>query len=152
MIVMCPQLPPEWRWDTPGAAQAVNGLVEQLCRRYSRIDPKRIYLTGLSMGGKGTWLTAENSPQTYAAVVPISAVDVRPDQAPQWLRDLPNLHIVCGSEDAGFTAGSHRMYEAMKPVLGDRVQLTVYPHEGHGVWDHLYASQGFYEELMKFSR
>jgi predicted esterase len=152
MIEMCPQLPPDWRWDTPGAAQAVNGLVEQLCERYPRIDRKRIYLTGLSMGGKGTWLTLENSPQTYAAVVPISAVDVRPDLAPEELKNLPYLHIACGSEDGGFTAGSHRMYEALKPALGDRVQLTVFEHEGHGVWNHFYADQSFYEGLMKFSR
>ena len=152
MIVLCPQLPPDWRWDTPGAAQVVNGLVHQLCQRNPRIDPKRIYITGLSMGGRGTWLTAEDSPQTYAAVVPISAVDVRPDLAPELFKDLPELHIVCGSEDGGFTAGSHRMFEALQPALGDRVQLTVFPHEGHSVWDHLYGTQSFYEELMKFSR
>jgi predicted esterase len=152
MIVLCPQLPPEWRWDTPGAAQAVNGLVEQLCQRYPRIDRRRIYLTGLSMGGKGTWLTLENAPQLYAAAVPISAVDVRPDQAPQSLKNLPGLHIVCGSEDGGFTAGSHRMYEALKSALGDRLQFTVFEHEGHSVWDHMYADRAFYEQLLKYSR
>jgi pimeloyl-ACP methyl ester carboxylesterase len=152
MIILAPQLPPDYRWDTPGAAQAVNALVHQLCLRYSWIDRKRIYLTGLSMGGKGTWLTLENSPDTYAAAVPISAVDVRPDQAPQTLKDLPELHIACGSEDGGFTAGSHRMYEALKPVLGDRVQFTQFDHEGHSIWDHFYASQAFYEHLLKFSR
>ncbi len=152
MLVLCPQLPPDWRWDTPGAAQAVNALVHQLCLRYPRIDQKRIYLTGLSMGGKGTWLTLENSPQTYAAVVPISAVDVRPDQAPQLLQNLPHLHLACGSEDGGFTAGSHRMFDALKPTLGDRVELTVFPKEGHGVWDHFYPNRSFYEELLKYSR
>jgi predicted peptidase len=152
MIVLAPQLPPDWRWDTPGAAQSVNALVHELCKRYSWIDRKRIYLTGLSMGGKGTWLTLENSPDTYAAAVPISAVDVRPDQAPQTLKDIPELHIACGSEDGGFTAGSHRMYDALKPVLGDRLQFTVFDHEGHGVWDHFYASKAFYEHLLKFNR
>jgi hypothetical protein len=85
-------------------------------------------------------------------VMPISAVDVRPDDAPQMLKDLPDLHIVCGGQDGGFTAGSHRMYESLKPTLGDRVQLTVFPNEGHSVWDHFYAYQSFYEELMKYSR
>jgi hypothetical protein len=152
MIILAPQLPPDWRWDTPGAAQSVNALVHELCQRYSWIDRKRIYLTGLSMGGKGTWLTLENSPETYAAAVPISAVDVRPDQAPQTLKDLPELYIACGSEDGGFTAGSHRMFQALKPVLGDRLQFTVFNHEGHGVWDHFYASKAFYEHLLKFNR
>jgi hypothetical protein len=152
MVVMVPQLPPDWRWDTPGAARSVNLLVEQLCKRYPRIDRSRIYLTGISMGGKGTWLTLEDSPQTYAAVAPISAVDVRPDQAPQMLKDLRNLHIICGGDDNGFTAGSKRMYEALKPSMGDKVQLTVWPHEGHNVWDHYYPTREFYEGLLKFSR
>ncbi len=152
MIVLCPQLPPDWRWDTPGAAAVINRLVEQLCRQNPRIDRHRIYLTGLSMGGKGTWLTVENSPQTYAAVAPFSAVDVRPDIAPELLKNLGNLHIVCGGDDGGFTAGSKRMYAALKPVLGDRVQLTVFEHEGHNVWDHYYSTRGFYEELLRFSK
>jgi hypothetical protein len=152
MIVLCPQLPPDWRWDTPGAAQSVNALVEQLCQRYPRIDRRRIYITGLSMGGKGTWLTLENSPQTYAAAMPISAVDVRPDLVPQLLKNIGNLHLACGSEDGGFAAGSHRMYEALKPTLGDRVQLTVFEHEGHGVWGHYYPDKSFYEELLRFSK
>ena len=151
MIVVAPELPPNWRWDTPGAGAVVNGLVEQLCQRYPRIDRSRIYLTGLSMGGKGTWLTLENSPQIYAAVAPISAVDVRPDAAPGMLKNLGNLHIICGSEDGGFTAGSKHMYEVLKPTLGDRVQLTVWEHEGHNVWDHYYSKRSFYEELLKFS-
>ncbi len=152
MIVVAPELPPNWRWDTPGAAAVVNGMVQLLCQRYPRIDRSRIYLTGLSMGGKGTWLTLENSPQTYAAVAPISAVDVRPDAAPQMLKNLRNLHIICGSEDGGFTAGSKHMYEVLKPALGDRVQLTVWEHEGHNVWDHYYSNRTFYEELLRFSQ
>jgi predicted esterase len=152
MVVMVPQLPPEWRWDTPGAAQSVNALVEKLCQRFPRIDRNRIYLTGLSMGGKGTWLTLEASPQIYAAAAPFSAVDVRPDLAPQLLKNIRYLHIVCGGNDNGFTTGSHRMYEALKPTLGDRVQFTEYPGEGHNVWDHYYPFQSFYETLLKFSK
>lgn len=151
MLVLTPQLPPDWRWDTPGAAQAVNALVQRLCERDSRIDRRRIYLTGYSMGGKGTWLTLENSPQTYAAAIPISAVDVRPDAAGDLLKDLPGLHIACGSEDGGFTAGSHRMFDALKPVLGDRLQFTVFQHEGHGVWDHFYTNKSFYQDLLNYS-
>jgi predicted peptidase len=152
MMVLSPQLPPDWRWDTPGAAPAVNALVEQLCQSNPRIDRHRIYLTGYSMGGKGTWMVLENSPQTYAAAVPISAVDVRPSEAPDMLKDLPELHIACGGEDGGFTAGSHRMFDALKPVLGDRLQFTVFEHEGHSVWDHFYSTQSFYEELLKYSK
>jgi predicted esterase len=152
MMLLSPQLPPGWRWDTPGAAPAVNALVARLCEINPRIDRHRIYLTGYSMGGKGTWMVLENSPATYAAAVPISAVDVCASEAPQLLKDLPELHIACGSEDGGFTAGSHRMADALKPVLGDRLQFTIFDHEGHGVWDHFYGTPDFYAELMKYSK
>lgn len=152
MFCMFPQLPPGWRWDTPGAGRIVNEITLALMARYPQIDRTRLYLTGNSMGGKGTWITAEDAPQLYAAVVPISAVDVRPEEAKTLLADLPYLHLSCGSEDGGFTAGTHRMYESLKPVLGDRVSLEVFEHEGHGVWDHYYSKQEFYQGLLKYHR
>jgi predicted peptidase len=152
MFCMFPQLPPGWRWDTPGAGRIVNDLTRALCDRYPQIDRTRLYLTGNSMGGKGTWITAEDAPELYAAVVPISAVDVRPEQARTLLADLPYLHLACGSDDGGFTAGTHRMYDALKPVLGDRISLDVFNHEGHGVWEHFYSKPDFYTALLKYHR
>jgi hypothetical protein len=152
MFCLFPQLPPGWRWDTPGAGRIVNDLTRALCERYPQIDRTRLYLTGNSMGGKGTWITAEDAPEMYAAVVPISAVDVRPEQAKKLLADLPYLHLACGSEDGGFTAGTHRMYDSLKPVLGDRISLDVFPKEGHGVWEHFYSKPDFYTALLKYHR
>jgi predicted esterase len=152
MIGLFPQLPPDWRWDSPGAAQAVNALVRQLCLKYPRIDQKRIYLTGLSMGGKGSWLTALDSPQLYAAVTTFSAVAVRPQQAKNRLLSIKNIHIICGADDGDFAAGSRQMYDALKTTFGDRVQFTAVEHEGHGVWGRYYPNQSFYEELLKYSR
>jgi hypothetical protein len=152
MFCMFPQLPPDWRWDTPGAGRIVNELTLALIGRYPQIDRTRLYLTGNSMGGKGTWIVAEDDPALYAAVVPISAVDVRPEEARTILADLPYLHLSCGSDDGGFTAGTHRMYESLKPVLGDRISLQVFEHEGHGVWEHDYSRIEFYQNLLKYHR
>ena len=51
MVGLFPQLPDGWRWDTPGAGEMVGELVEQICRKYPRVDRDRVYLSGLSMGG-----------------------------------------------------------------------------------------------------
>ena len=152
MLVLVPQLPVDWRWDSPGAAAMVNGLVRQVCDRYPRIDRRRVYLTGLSMGGKGAWLTALDSPELYAAVATFSAVAVRPKAAGKRLASIPHLHITCGGDDGDFAAGSAAMYAALRPALGTRVDLTTVPNEGHGVWHRYYADPAFYRDLMKYSR
>jgi predicted peptidase len=152
MIALLPQLPPDWRWDSPGAPQAVNALIRQLCVKYPRIDRKRIYLTGLSMGGKGSWLTALDSPDTFAAITTFSAVAVRPEAAKVKLANVKNIHIICGGDDGDFAAGSKQMFEVLRTTLGDRVQLTTVPNEGHGVWGRYYPNHEVYEELMQFSK
>ena len=152
MGVLTPQLPPGWRWDRPGAAPAVNALVEQVCQKYPAFDRHRVYLTGLSMGGKGTWLTALDDPDRYAAVATVSAVSVRPEVAKVKLAALPRLRMICGGDDGDFAAGTQLMFKELKPILGDRIRLTVCPHEGHGVWYHWYQDRTFYEDLMGASR
>ncbi len=152
MIGLFPQLPPDWRWDRPGAPAAVNALIRQLLIKYPRIDKDRIYLTGLSMGGKGTWLTALDSPDLYAAITTISAVAVRPEQAKTRLQPIKDIRIICGADDGDFAQGSHQMYETLRPIFGDRVQFTAVPNEGHGVWGRYYPTHEFYEELLKYSK
>jgi predicted esterase len=152
MIGLFPQLPPDWRWDSPGAPQAVNALVKQLCIKYPRIDRNRIYLTGLSMGGKGSWLTALDSPETYAAMTTFSAVAVRPQQAKIKLASIKNIHIICGGDDGDFAAGSKAMFDVLHTTLGNRVELTTVPNEGHGVWGRYYPNREIYEELMRYSK
>ncbi len=152
MLGLFPQLPDGWRWDTPGAAAAANALARAVCQRYPRVDRRRVYLTGLSMGGKGTWLAAMDAPAQYAAVVPFSAVAVRPRRAGARLAGVPHVHIVCGGDDGAFADGSRAMYAALRPALGDRVSLTVVPDEGHAVWARYYPDPAFYRELMACSR
>ena len=152
MIGLFPQLPVGLRWDSPGAAGMVNGLVRQLCQRYPRINRRRVYLTGLSMGGKGSWLTALDAPELYAAVSTMSAVAVRPAVAGKRLATIPHVQITCGGDDGDFAAGSQMMYDALRPTLGTRVQLTVVPHEGHGVWGRFYPDPAFYRGLANYSR
>jgi predicted esterase len=152
MIGLFPQLPDGWRWDSPGAAQIVNAIVRRVRDRYPRADRRRTYITGLSMGGKGTWLTALDDPTLYANITTFSAVAVHPTTAGARLAGVPHLHIICGGDDGDFAAGSQAMYAAIKPALGDRVELTVVPHEGHGVWGRYYPDPAFYKDLMAYHR
>lgn len=147
MAMLVPQLPPDWRWDSPGAAEMTSGLIEEVIKQYPRFDRKRIYLSGLSMGGRGTWLVAYEAPDRYAAIIPISSVAVRPEAAPRRL-SKPYTWIICGEHDHLFTQGSHQMYASMAPTGGDNVKLTVVPNGDHSCWRYFYPDRAFYEELL----
>ena len=151
MAMLIPQLPQNWRWDTPGAAEMTTGLIEEVCKQYPRFDRERVYLSGLSMGGKGVWLLAYESPGRYAAIIPISAVAVRPNDA---LRRLskPYAWVICGERDNLFTLGSNEMYAALSAKSQGNVKLTVVPNAGHSCWDQFYPSRAFYEEVMTHRR
>ena len=151
MAMLVPQLPNNWRWDTPGAAEMTTGLIEEVCKQYPRFDRDQVYLSGLSMGGKGVWLLAYESPSRYAAIIPISAVAVRPNEASRRL-SKPYTWIICGERDHLFTLGSKEMYAAMSSPGRGQVKLTVVPNAEHGCWDQFYPSRAFYEEVMTHRR
>jgi poly(3-hydroxybutyrate) depolymerase len=65
-IVVSPQVPNKNIWNAHG----VKALIDDLAKKH-RVDTSRIYLTGISMGGFGTWDTALAYPDTFAAIVPI---------------------------------------------------------------------------------
>lgn len=148
-VGLFPQPPDGYRWDTPGMAEAVVGMVDGIVAKY-RVDPNRVYITGLSMGGKGTWLVAEAAPDRFAAVAPICAVSVKPQYAASVLKYTPTW-IICGSDDGGFTEGSKEMYSILK-AAGAPTQITVFPNEGHGVWGRFYPDPRFYQWLLKHTR
>ena len=73
MIVISPQCPPRGqRWDRDNMDQYLNALLDEVLPRLN-VDLDRVYATGLSMGGLGTWCVARDRPDRYAAIMPISS-------------------------------------------------------------------------------
>ena len=144
-IILSPQCPVGQRWDSPGMAQAVVALIQEVETRW-RVDHDRVYLTGLSMGGQGTWLVALTAPELFAAIAPISAAAVEPEVAVQRLKGMA-IWIITGAEDGFFADGSRRMVKALT-AAGIDATLTEIPGEGHFVWGHYYPKPGFYDWLL----
>lgn len=151
-IVASPQCPPGERWDTV----ALDAMLSDLLQSHA-VDPKRVYLTGLSMGGFGTWAWASASPDRFAAIVPICGGG---DPIPVWLsagpaRDaLARLPIWAfhGAKDTVVTlAESERMIEAYRRI-GNQPKLTVYPEAGHDSWTETYDNPALYEWLLSHQR
>ncbi len=126
---------------------AVAALTQQVAQQY-KIDRRRIYLTGLSMGGFGTWDTVAKHPDLYAAIAPICGggnpenVAVH-KQVPTW--------VFHGARDNTVPLErSQEMVDALKVVGGD-VRFTVYPEAGHDSWTEAYNDPQLYEWFLSHS-
>jgi dienelactone hydrolase len=148
-IGLSPQCPPGRRWDSPNQIAAVAELVKEVTQKL-RVDSDRVYATGLSMGGKATWLLAHHAPELFAAIAPISAVDVEAEKAKERFKNMA-IWIIAGGNDGGFTEGSKKMGEALRGSTSE-VKLTVVPDEGHGVWGRYYPGQELYQWFLTKKR
>jgi hypothetical protein len=142
-VLLAPQSPEEeWFW----LPAALNALLDEVSARY-RVDPDRVYVTGLSMGGRGTWVLAIEYPNRFAAIAPIcgSIPDLEDTSR---IRHLPVWAFV-GAKD--YDQSIRQMVEALQ-AAGGNVKLTVYPEAGHDAWTPTYANPAFYEWLLSHRR
>lgn len=120
-------------------------LVEALQQEYPQIDPKRIYITGLSMGGFGTWDAIQRRPDLFAAAVPVCgggdvAKAERIVHIPIWA-----FH---GAEDRlVHPKWSHDMIKAIQEA-GGHPKYTEYPDVGHQSWINAYSEPELFEWLF----
>jgi predicted peptidase len=142
-IIVSP-LAPESGWSL----LTLNGLFEHVTAKY-RVDLDRVYLTGLSMGGFATWRWAADSPQKFAAIVPIAG-----GGDPKTASAYRNLAIWAfhGANDTVVpVARNHEMISAVTGIAGE-AKLTVYPNSDHDSWTETYDNPDLYTWLLKHSR
>ena len=150
-ILASPQCPEGQVWDD----SALFGLLDQL-QSQLHVDPKRVYITGLSMGGYGTWSLITKQPERFAAAAPICGGGERirtllPSQK-EALKTLPVRVFHGGKDNVVPLAESERMVEAFKKAGNAGITLTVYPEAGHDSWSATYGNPEFFEWLLKQSR
>lgn len=113
-----------------------------------RIDPDRVYLTGLSNGGGGVWRLVEAEPWRWAAVAAVSSA-YRPARHPP----LPvPAWIFHGAKDRIAPVASDRELVAELRALGAEVRYTEYPDRGHAIWDRAYSDPALYDWLGRQRR
>jgi predicted peptidase len=142
-IVVSPQCP-EGDWWTDKVEVLIN-LLDDIMARYN-VDTERIYLTGLSMGGYGSWALAAEYPKRFAAVAPICGGGNR--IMAFRLKDVP-VWAFHGAKDSVIPLKqSEEMVKAIKARGGD-AKLTVYPDAGHDSWTETYNNDELYEWFLK---
>ncbi len=141
-LVVMPQCPEEiWWTDDPRHFELpfARALEEY------RVDRRRIYLTGISMGGYATWLHGAKNADTFAALLPICGGG-DPEDYPA-LCTLP-IWAFHGSEDDGVPPEeSRRMWDMVREAGGD-IQYTEYAGVGHECWDITYDDPAVIEWLL----
>jgi predicted peptidase len=166
-IVVFPQVPRDSQWVGTPADMAVAAL-QQTMREF-HVDPTRVYLTGLSMGGHGTWYVAYRHPELFAAVVPIcgwvrefaqfrgSVPVVSGDSAQvmpmlvQRLAKVP-IWIFHGEVDQVVNVNGSREPAAALKAAGADVRYTELLGLNHNSWDAAYASEEFRNWLFAQQR
>lgn len=140
-IVVAPQCPKHLWWSP----EVLIELIDKVANEY-KVDKSRIYLTGLSMGGYGTWALAAKYPKVFAAIAPICGGG-DPEQAEAYV-GIPTW-VFHGAKDTTVPiSNSEKMVDAIKAAGGDP-KFTVYPEAGHDSWTATYDNPEFYEWLFK---
>jgi len=149
--MLIPQCPADVRWETPGMGTLVASLVREIAGQWP-IDKKRIYLTGLSMGGSGCWAVARDGPDLFAVVAPIVGNAVEPPVVAAALKGSgATCLVISGTTDPKSEPGSSQMVEALRGAGVDTVQVKV-PFGSHSLWPPYYGSKAFYSWLLSHER
>ena len=139
-------------WEAKDLDLLLNGLSTNL-----KFDPKRVYLTGNSMGGYGSWAWGGQSPLRFAAIAPIvggigpgGPKDVTPN-LDQWAANLAKVPVYAfaGATDRVVPAErSERMVAAIQKAGGKQVKIKVYQDQGHNARQVVYSSKEFYDWMF----
>ncbi|MFO8012048.1 MAG: prolyl oligopeptidase family serine peptidase [Phycisphaerae bacterium] len=144
LLCASPQCPKGKWWNSPDRLAGLAALLDHL-QKTLRVDPDRVYVTGLSMGGFGTWALALKEPKRFAAIAPICGGG-DPEQADR-IAHIPAWVFHGGKDKVVPPHRSEKMVEAMKKA-GGRPKLTIYPEAGHDSWTETYASPAFWKWLL----
>jgi predicted peptidase len=147
-LVVSPQCPEDTIWANE--LDALHALLENVIEEY-QVDKSRIYLTGLSMGGNGTWQLATAYPSMFAAVVPICGWANPFFGFPERIHVLKDVPVWAfhGAEDEVVPLqGSQELVDVLKANQGN-VKFTVYPDTDHDSWTQTYENPELYEWLLQ---
>ncbi len=135
-----------WSAASPEGKRAV-AILDEVLAGY-KTDKKRVYLTGLSMGGFGTWSLAAAYPDRWAAIAPICGGGNVKDAAK--IKDIPCWCFHGDADTAVKVERSREMIKALK-AAGGSPRYDEYPKVGHNSWDRAYGNPELYSWFLKHS-
>lgn len=125
-------------------------LLDDILARYP-VDPRRVYLTGLSMGGHGTWVLGLQQPARFAALAPVCPPFPNLPGVMahlEGLKDMPVWVFHGAKDDVVPPEHSRRMVAALRK-LNPQVRYTLYPNARHDCWKQVYAGRKLYDWFLE---
>jgi predicted peptidase len=149
MIMIAPQCPEDSHWaDTDVEEKKLVVFVDDMLKKYS-IDEKRMYLTGLSMGGRCTWKLALALPHKFAAIAPVCGRTNTYDFTQ--IKDLPIWMFHGALDDTVLFTNVNKIVEELLKNNNSYFKLTVYPYASHDSWTNAYNNEELYKWMLKQS-
>ena len=155
-VVVMPQCRKEVWWTDPAMEKQALAILEKSMKEFHG-DAKRVYLTGISMGGYGTFAFASKHPGKFAAAVPVcggvvmprtqaegdpyTEVAVKIGKTPMW--------IFHGSADTSVPVTESQKMNAAIKAAGGNVRYTEYPGVPHNSWDKAYGEVDLAKWLLE---
>jgi predicted peptidase len=166
-IVVMPQCRQDVSWGDPLMEAQTFAALDATMKEFNG-DSERLYLTGLSMGGYGTWAFGYKYPEKFAALVPVCGGVVASGQAPAWHPRAKNPHDPYAETASRLTrvpvwafhgerdnrvpvTESRKLTQAIKSQ-GGNVRYTEYPGVAHNAWDRAYWEEELLPWLLAQSR
>ncbi len=113
-----------------------------------KTDARRLYLSGLSYGGFGTWYMASKHPHLFAAVAPVVAWGHPQWMAPIVQAKLPVWSFAGGRDEAISIANFYAGMRALEAFGSSEVRFTVHEDMAHDTWKRVYAGEDLYQWLL----
>ncbi|WP_029269479.1 prolyl oligopeptidase family serine peptidase [Flavobacterium sp. KJJ] len=143
--VLAPQCKEDENWDI----ESINELILKI-QKENKIDPNRIYVTGLSSGGWAAWNLALTYPDKFAAIVPISGfVDLIELESACKIANIPTRIFHGLLDDVVKVDYAVTIYKELKKCNAKDVQLTIFDDAGHDSWTRVYDNPEIYDWMFK---
>ena len=139
----------------------LNILLNHVKAKNPKIDPKRIYLTGISMGGYGTWMWSSANPEHFAAIIPICGGlgEKGPKHITKnielWKSKLVNLPIWAFHGEKDTVVPVNRttdMIHSIRAKGSSVAKMSLFPDKGHNLGKDLYKTNGLIEWMLQQSK
>lgn len=136
-------------WNTMAAD--VMGALDHVLAKYKG-DPKRVYLTGISLGGFGTWYLASKHPEKFAAIAPVVGYGV-PSMAPALAKPPMPMWVFAGGRDNGVKVKYfYPLLNELEKLGHPQVRFTIEADMDHDAWIRVYMGKDLYDWFLTHSK
>lgn len=148
-VVVAPQCPKRTYWDRTGQAQRIGDIIKLITGIY-HIDTQRLYLTGYSMGGYGSYFIASHFPEMFAAIAPLCGSADATTIAN--LMHMPIWIFHGGKDRVVSVSNSRRIMNQLENGGNSEARMTIYPDIDHDCWSVTYRNTQLYTWFLGYDR